>query len=79
MSRNPSSDYTKFVHEFDKDGVTFYAVAQLVNGQYICPLDRRSQELTGCSSEFASAPAGIGGYKSRAQALRRARYLFGGK
>jgi hypothetical protein len=33
--------------------------------------------LTGCSAEFAKTPKGLGGYKTKRQALRRARYLYG--
>ena len=71
--------YTQFVHEFiDKDGNTRYAVAEHneKTGQYTCPLDARSAKLTGCSAEYAGTPAGIGGYLTKKQALRRARYLF---
>lgn len=79
MSRNKHVDYTKYVHEYtDRKGVTRYAVAEWnqESGQYTCPLDMRTYKLTGCHSEFARTPAGIGGYTSRAKALRRARYLF---
>lgn len=71
--------YGKYVHEFiDKDGNTRYAVAEYneKTGQYTCPLDVRTRKLTGCSAEFANTPAGIGGYLTKKQALRRARYLF---
>lgn len=80
MSRNGNVDYTQYVHEYtDKDGVTRYAVAEWneEHAEYIAPLDKRTQELTGCFAEFAKTPAGIGGYRDRRKALRRARYLFG--
>lgn len=80
MSRNPKADYTQYVHEYtDKHGKTRYAVGEWneQSGQYTCPLDKRTAELTGCFAEFAKTPAGLGGYLSRAKALRRARYLFG--
>lgn len=80
MSRNSQKDFTQYVHQYtDKDGVTRYAVGEWdeKNAQYTAPLDKRTQELTGCYAEFAKKPAGLGGYKKRSQALRRARYLFG--
>ncbi len=73
-------NYSKFVHEFtDEKGNVRYAVAEYdeKRGQYKAPLDRKAQRLTGCTSEFAKTPQGIGGYPTRRQALRRARYLFG--
>jgi hypothetical protein len=79
MSRNSSIDYTKFVHQFeDKTGQTRYAVGEWnqKRGQFTRPLDSRTQKLTGCSEEFTQSLLGFGGYKTRAQALRRARYLF---
>lgn len=80
MSRNSQKDFTKYVHEFvDDKGVTRYGVAQWDEkaGQFVCPLDKRTAQLTGCFAEFARSIKGLGGYTSRAQALRRARYLFG--
>jgi hypothetical protein len=73
-------DFTKYVHEFvDDKGVIRYGVAKWEEstGQFICPLDKRTAKLTGCFAEFARSIKGLGGYTSRAQALRRARYLFG--
>ncbi len=75
-----SKMYSKFVHEFtDEKGNVRYAVADYdeKRGQYKAPLDRKAQRLTGCIYEFAKTPQGIGGYPTRRQALRRARYLFG--
>jgi hypothetical protein len=80
MSRNKAISYTKFVHEYiDEAGKVRYAVAEWDenHSQYIAPLDKRTQELTGCFAEFSQKPAGLGGYLSREKALRRARYLFG--
>lgn len=72
--------YDQYIHEFvDERGQTRYAVAEYKDGQYVCPLDNRTGKLTGCRAEFAKTPAGLGGYTSRQEALRRARYLFGGK
>lgn len=80
MSRNAEVDYTQYVHEFeDSAGTTRYAVAEWNEhaGQYQRPLDKRSRELTGCSSEYSKRLDYFGGYRKRQQALRRARYLFG--
>lgn len=71
--------YTRFVHEFiDKHGDIRYAVAAWdeKHGNWYAPLDARTYKLTGCSQEFARTLSGMGGYKTRKQALRRARYLF---
>jgi hypothetical protein len=82
MSRNPEVDYTQFVHEFvDEFGHTRYAVArwEQSSGQFVCPLSETTKKLTGCFAEYAKQPSELGGYKSRQEALRRARYLFGEK
>ncbi|MFA5153078.1 MAG: hypothetical protein WC554_10995 [Clostridia bacterium] len=79
MSRNKNVDYTQYIHEFvDERGVQRFAVAERVNGQYSCPVDIHTFKLTGCGREFGSLKY-LGGYLTRRQALRRARYLFGGK
>lgn len=80
MSRNKSVDYTQYVHEFvDWQGKTRYAVGEWVeaSAEYVAPLDAQQRKLTGCFAEFAKKPAGLGGFLTRRQALRRARYLFG--
>jgi len=80
MSRNSQKDFTQYVHEFtDKNGQIRYAVAEWneQNAQYNRPLDKRTAELTGCYAEFSKELWYLGGYKTRRQALRRARYLFG--
>lgn len=72
--------YSDYVHEFvDHTGRTRYAVAEWVEsaGQYQCPLDNRTQKLSGCRAEFSRTLDWLGGYPTRRQALRRARYLFG--
>ena len=72
--------FTKYVHEFtDDSGETRYAVAEWdsFHSQYVAPLDARTRKLTGCSAEFAKTPKALGGYKTKRQALRRARYLYG--
>jgi len=80
MSRNKNVNYSQYVHEFTDDyGIKRYAVARYENGQYICPFDKRLYKLTGCTHEFATNLQSLGGYSTRKQALRRARYLFGGK
>lgn len=73
-------DYSKYVHEYeDENGKTMYAVARWDEhaAEWICPLDARTRKLTGCYAEFAKRLSGLGGYRTRRQALRRARYLFG--
>ena len=80
MSRNAQKNYSQYVHEFtDDNGKTRYAVGewQEAQGQYWRPLSKQSQQLTGCTSEFTKRLQYWGGYLTRAQALRRARYLFG--
>ena len=80
MSRNSAVDFTKYVHEFvDDEGKTRYAVGQWdeKNAQFTAPLDARTRKLTGCFAEFSRTAKGLGGYLSRSDALRRARYLFG--
>ena len=71
--------FTQYVHEFtDKQGRTRYAVGEWdeEKAEYVCPMDKGEQELTGCFAYFAKTPAGLGGYLTKRQALRRARYLF---
>jgi len=80
MSRNPEADYTQYVHEFVDDyGATRYAVGKwnAASGQYTCKMDSHEKKLTGASFHCAKTPKGLGGYQTRAQALRRARYLYG--
>lgn len=73
-------DFTQFVHEFKTNaGDTRWAVAEWLpeTGSYTCPLDIRTAKLTGCHTEYARNLNDLGGYKTRKQALARARYLFG--
>lgn len=81
MSKNSQVDYTQYVHKFtDENGKIYFAVGEWnqERGQYTCPLDAHTRELTGCFAEFARTPQGLGAYSaSRQKALRRARYLFG--
>ncbi len=72
--------FDQYIHPFtDDSGETRYAVAEWdeFHGQYVAPLDARTRKLTGCSTEFAKTPKALGGYKTKRQALRRARYLYG--
>jgi len=74
-----TSKYAPYVHEYhDNQGRPWYAVGQYhpSRGQYTRPLDSRERRRTGCSAEFARTPAGMQSYRTRAQALRRARTLF---
>lgn len=72
------SRYDQYLHEYwDASGQRRYAVGEYHNGQYTCPLSVAEVRLTGCHTQFASRPAGLGGYRNRERALRRARYLFG--
>jgi hypothetical protein len=75
-----TQNFSRYVHEYtDNNGHPRFAVAEWddQNGQYICPLDARSRKVTGCSAEFARKLADLGGYPTKRQALRRARYIFG--
>lgn len=86
MSRNKNVDYTQYIHEFvDDQGVTRFAVGHKLNGlaqgftRYIIPFDGRQVKQTGKSNIITDNLESFGGYLTRKQALRRARYLFGGK
>lgn len=86
MSKNKNVNYAQYVHPFvDEHGVTHFAVAQQLKGlaqgmeRYIIPLSRNQVKLTGKSSVIIDDLQSLGGYPTRKQALRRARYLFGGK
>jgi hypothetical protein len=75
-------DYAQFVHEFrNKNGEVRFAVARWdeERGQYTRPLSQRDIKLTGCSEEYTKKISTFGGYPTRCQARRRARYVFGGK
>jgi len=72
-------DYTRFVHKFEHNDKTLFAVGQWSQdrAQYTVPHDHTTYLLTGCSASFAKKPAGLPDrYSSRQAALRRARYLF---
>lgn len=71
--------YDQYVHEFisERTGETRYAVAERSNGQYVRPVSHSTYLATGCTQEFCHDLNYFGGYKTRREALRRARYLFG--
>ena len=82
MSRNKNVDYVQYVHEFvDERGDTRFMVAQKEDeGIYSRPLDKRGkQSLPLRDYKEWGGKYNFGGYLTRKQALRRARYLFGGK
>lgn len=84
MSRNSSVDFTKYVHEYENDkGETRYGVGawDQESGQYTVPLDAVTARMTGCSAAFSKKITGLPGigYKSKRDALRRARYIYGDK
>lgn len=75
-------NFSKYVHEYTNDkGETMFAVGEWdeFHAQWICPMDARERKLTGCYAYFAKNLTGLGGpgYRTRRQALRRARYLYG--
>ncbi len=83
MSRNKNVDYTQYVHEFtDEHCVRRFAVAYAIKEgcltRYIQPYDKHGQ-LLHTTSFVTYEIEKLGGYLTRRQALRRARYLFGGK
>ena len=83
MSRNKNVDYTQYVHEFVDDyNVRRFAVASAIKEgcltRYTQPHDKRGQ-LAHATSFVTYEIEHLGGYLTRKQALRRARYLFGGK
>lgn len=72
--------YDRYVHEFTgKDGVIRYAVAKWVESanQYQRPTSTRTYKLSGCSAEYSGSVNYFGGWLTRRQALREARYLYG--
>ena len=75
----PEQDFTQYVTEFIDNGNIRYAVGRWdqKRGQFYAPLDKTTARLTGCFGEFSRTPVGMPNYKTRKQALRRARYLFG--
>jgi hypothetical protein len=86
MSRNKNVDYTQYIHPFtDERGVTRYAVAKIkayFQGDIIEYWQPRTQkEFYIYDEDYKRAldVSEFGGYLTRRQALRRARYLFGGK
>lgn len=67
------------VHEWTDDrDQTFYAVGlwSQSSGRYERPLDAEERRLTGCHTEFGPLSY-MPRYRDRADAVRRARKLFG--
>lgn len=72
--------YGKYVHEFTtKNGETRYAVAKWdeEHAQYVRPTSASTYKLSGCYAEYSRSVDYFGGWKTRRQALREARYLYG--
>ena len=72
--------YDRYVWEYvDIRGVTRFAVAEWNQEQaeYRRPLSKSTQKLTGCYAEQSKTVSWFGGWLTRRQALREARYLFG--
>ena len=72
-------NFTKYVHEYERNGKTFYAVAEWVEraAQYQWPLRESARKASGASrgcSRYASASDWR--YKSRKSALSAARRLY---
>ncbi len=81
MSRNKSVDYTQYVFSFYDEVLKQkrYAIAKLDSDEYYRPATKQ-ETLSYGIKEFRSKDIRLmGSYPSRRQALRRARYLFGGK
>ena len=71
--------FTKYVHEYEtRDGSQRFAVGEWSdrNAQYTRPFDATEYRLTGCSAELSRTPSGLQSFRTRRQALRRARYLY---
>ena len=72
--------YDQYVHRYtDGQGITRYAVAEWdqERGQYTRPASTRTYKLSGCYAEYSQSVSYFGGWLTRRQALREARYLFG--
>jgi hypothetical protein len=72
--------YDRYIHEYtDSHGITRYAVAEWdqERGQYTRPTSKRTYKLSGCYAEFSRTVSYFGGWLTRRQALREARYLYG--
>lgn len=71
--------YEQYVHKFTNNcGESNFAVCHWdeFHGQWQAPLDAETRRLTGCHTEFARTLVGIGGYKTKRQALARAKKLY---
>ena len=67
------------IYPYEIGGRTYYAVCVWVESaaEYQAPMDAETRRLTGCHTEFAKTPRGIGGKPDLKWARRRARSLFG--
>jgi hypothetical protein len=71
-------DFGNFVHQHE--GTGRWVVAQYRDGRFYAPMTRESRRLTGCNTVYGSLDYCLGNayhYKRRADALRRARELYG--
>ncbi len=76
--------YSRYVHEYQqKDGSVRYVVAELVDDEYHVPMTAKERELFGdhpwVARSIDEVARRFGSWKTRRKALRRARYLFGGR
>jgi len=80
LSAKPSQRYTRYVHGYiTADGETRYAVGEWVEQRkkYWRPHDRAEYLATGLNACFCERIEECQYFPTRAQALRRARYLWG--
>lgn len=71
--------FTKYVHEYEaQDSSPRFAVGEWMprRAQYLRMFDATEHQLTGCFAEFSKTPSGLQSFRTRRQALRRARYLY---
>ena len=69
-------DYSQFIHEWETEsGSPRFAVGEWMDrqGQYLRVFDATERQATGCWAEFSS---GMQSFRTRRQALRRARWLY---
>lgn len=72
--------FDRYIWEYtDKHGITRYAVAEWnqEHGQFTRPTSARTYKLSGCYAEYSGSVDYFGGWLTRRQALREARYLYG--
>ncbi len=76
--------YNQYIHEWTlPDGSIRYVVAELAGDGYHVPMTAKERELFGERSwtarDVGEVARRFGSWKTRRKALRRARYLFGGR